>query len=213
MSLKCHSENPDSKIRLSTSQQKLELKYSNNFQNEEDPWIFTFFFPIDLNAISFPRKIFMQLDLFSLKYSLLFQKLFNLWWTFKQEKSRWSKNKLSDFSQILKMLLQNYDSCNLSPPPFSVAHFSSLTFQLLHKSRNINQLPFSLISSNLVSFPQNPKSLSLSLSRRTSKDSFHDNRKRKRRRKKKNKTKSTQNFLQSKNSSFSKAPFPTRNSS
>lgn len=58
MSLKCHSENPDSKIRLSTSQQKLELKYSNNFQNEEDPWYGSlhFFFPNRSQRDLFSKK-------------------------------------------------------------------------------------------------------------------------------------------------------------
>lgn len=154
--------------------------------------LYIFFSPIDLDARLFSKKKIYAIGF--VFFEIFPQKLFNLWWTFKQEKSRWSKNKLSDFSQILKILSQNYDSCNLFPPPlpFSVAHFSSPTFQLLHKSRNINQLPFSLISSNLVSFPQNPKSLS----RSTSKDSFRPkNEKKKKKRIKQKKLFLIQKFL------------------
>lgn len=140
---------------------------------------------------SFPRKRFMQLDLFSLKY---FLKNFSIYDELLSKKNHVDPK--INFQIFLKSSRYYHrimiHAIYSPPPPFSVAHFSSLTFQLLHKSRNINQLPFSLISSNLVSFPQNPKSLS----RSTSKDSFRPkNEKKKKKRIKQKKLFLIQKFL------------------
>lgn len=108
-------ENPDSKIpRLLNHRIKI---FQNNFKRRGS-MVWIFFFPTSL----FQEKDFMQLDFFLLNIS---------------PSKNFSKDKLSDFSQILE-ILQNYDSCNLFQP-LSQPHLHLFNY---YKSRNYKLLFF-----------------------------------------------------------------------